>query len=163
MLLRTPAGELTFTYGVRTLGGTDPVTVADHVRIGSVTKTWTTTVILQLVQEGKLKLSEPVAKYRPDVPNGANITIEQLLNMRSGLYNYTEALDVNQALDTDPRKTWTTDELLAIAFKNPPYFAPGQGFHYSNTNTVLLGLIAEALEGKPLAASFRSRLFIPLG
>ena len=163
MLLRTPGGNLTYTYGVRSFGGKDPVTPADHVRIGSITKTWTTTVILQLVQEGKIKLDHPVADYRPEVPNGANITIEQLLTMRSGLYNYTEDPDVNQVLDTDPGKVWTTDELLAAAFRHPPYFAPGEGFHYSNTNTVLLGLIAEALDGKPLTAAFRDRLFTPLG
>ena len=163
MLLRTPGGNLTYTYGVRSFGGTDPVTAADHVRIGSITKTWTTTVILQLVQEGKIKLQDAVADYRPDVPNGANITIEQLLTMRSGLYNYTEALDVNQVLDADPGKAWTPEELLAAAFRHPPYFAPGEGFHYSNTNTVLLGLIAEALDGKPLTAAFRDRLFTPLG
>ena len=163
MLLRTPVGNLTRTYGVRSLGGSDPVTPEDHVRIGSITKTWTTTVILQLVQEGRIKLDDAVAVYRPDVPNGANITVEQLLTMRSGLYNYTEALEVNQVLDADPGKAWTTDELLAVAFRHPPYFPPGEGFHYSNTNTVLLGLIAEALDGKPLAASFRDRLFTPLG
>ncbi|MDV8146452.1 serine hydrolase domain-containing protein [Arthrobacter sp. B10-11] len=163
MLLRTPGGDLTYTYGVRSFGGTDPVTPADHVRIGSITKTWTTTVILQLVQEGKIQLDDPVADYRPDVPNGANITIEQLLTMRSGLYNYTEDPNVNQVLDADPGKAWTTDELLAAAFRHPPYFAPGEGFHYSNTNTVLLGLIAEALDGKPLTAAFRDRLFTPLG
>lgn len=163
MLLRTPGGDLSYTYGVRSIGGTDPVTLGDHIRIGSVTKTWTTTVILQLVQEGRIKLDDPVAKYRPEVPDGGNITIEQLLTMRSGLYNYTEALELNQIMDAQPQKAWNADELLAIAFRNPPYFAPGQGFHYSNTNTVLLGLIAEALDGKPLATSFRDRLFAPLG
>ncbi|MET4584980.1 serine hydrolase domain-containing protein [Pseudarthrobacter sp. PvP022] len=142
------------------MGGDDPVTPSDHVRIGSITKTWTTTVILQLVQEGKIKLNDPVA-YCPDVPGAANITIEQLLTMRSGLYNYTEDLEVNKVLDSDPGKVWTTDELLAAAFRHPPYFAPGGGFHYSNTNTVLLGLIAEVLDGKPIAASFRDRLFTP--
>ncbi|MBT2595853.1 serine hydrolase [Arthrobacter sp. ISL-72] len=163
MLLRTPGGDLTYTYGVRSIGGSDHVTLADHVRIGSITKTWTATVILQLVQEGRIKLDDPVSKFRPDVPNGANITIEQLLNMRSGLYNYTEALEVNQVLDADPGKAWSTEELLAVAFRNQPYFPPGEGFHYSNTNTVLLGLIAEAFDSKPLADSFRDRLFTPLG
>ena len=163
MLLRSPGGDLTYTYGVRSIGGSDPVTLGDHVRIGSITKTWTATVILQLVQEGRIKLDDPVSKYRPDVPNGANIRIEHLLNMRSGLYNYTEALEVNQVLDADPGKAWSTEELLAVAFRHQPYFPPGEGFHYSNTNTVLLGLIAEALDGKPLADSFRDRLFTPLG
>src|SRR5690349_1179138 len=90
VLVRTPdRGDWTTTIGTQTYRGNDPVQVADHVRIGSNTKTWTGTVILQLVGEGRLRLTDPVATYRPDVPNGANITIEQLLNMRSGLYNYT--------------------------------------------------------------------------
>ena len=97
------------------------------------------------------------------MPNGANITIEQLLTMRSGLYNYTETLEAKPGPGPDPGKAWHPDELLAVAFRNPPYFPPGEGFHYSNTNTVLLGLIAEALDGKPLAAAFRDRLFTPLG
>lgn len=142
VLVRSPElGDWTATFGTRALGSAEPVTLADHVRIGSNTKTWTGTVILQLVQEGKLTLADPVSKYRPDVPNGQNITITELLTMRSGLYNYSESLELNQTLDTDPTKVWTPDELLAIAYKNPPYFPPGQSFHYSNTNTVLLGLI----------------------
>jgi D-alanyl-D-alanine carboxypeptidase len=134
-----------------------------HVRVGSNTKTWTGTVILQLVQEGKLRLDDPVSKYRPDVPNGANITIEQLLAMRSGLYNYAESRELNLALDQQPQKVWTPEDLLAHAFKHPPVFAPRAKFGYSNTNMVLLGLIAEKVEGKPLADIMRTRLFQPLG
>ncbi|WP_269319490.1 serine hydrolase domain-containing protein [Arthrobacter sp. UNC362MFTsu5.1] len=126
MLLRTPGGNLTYTYGVRSFGGTDPVTAADHVRIGSITKTWTTTVILQLVQEGKIKLQDAVADYRPDVPNGANITIEQLLTMRSGLYNYTEALEVNQVLDADPAKAWTPRNCSPLPSATRPISLPAR-------------------------------------
>ena len=164
VLVRSPElGDWIATFGTRALGGADPVTLADHVRVGSNTKTWTGTVILQLVQEGNLTLDDPVSTYRPDVPNGQNITIAELLNMRSGLYNYTESLELNQTLDTNPTKAWTPDELLAIAYKNPPYFPPGQGFHYSNTNTVLLGLIIEKLTGHPVALEFQRRIFTPLG
>lgn len=163
MLYRSPDGTLTDTYGSRTTAGKTPVTVKDHFRVGSVTKTFTGTVILQLAQEGKLTLEDPVAKYRPEVPNGANITVAQLLSMRSGLYNYTEALEFNQSLDADPKRVWTIDELLAIAFAQPPYFAPGQGYHYSNTGIVLLGLIAQTLDERELAESYQKRLFDPLG
>jgi D-alanyl-D-alanine carboxypeptidase len=164
VLVRSPElGDWTATFGTRVPEGADPVTLADHVRIGSNTKTWTGTVILQLVQEGKLTLDDPVSAYRPDVPNGPHITITELLDMRSGLYNYTESLELNQTLDTDPTKAWTPDELLAIAYKNPPYFPPGQGFHYSNTNTVLLGLIIEKLTGNPVEQEFQRRIFTPLG
>ena len=97
------------------------------------------------------------------VPNGDNITIAELLKMRSGLYNYTAAPELAESLDRDPTKVWTPEELLAIAFKRPPYFAPGTEFDYCNTNYALLGLIAEKLEGKPLAKIFQDRLFGPLG
>jgi D-alanyl-D-alanine carboxypeptidase len=162
VIVHTPDGEITTNYGVTTYGGTTPTSVDQHVRVGSNTKTWTGTVILQLVQEGKLKLDDPVSKYRPEVPNGANITIEQLLTMRSGLYNYSETLELNQSLDQQPAKVWTPAELLALSFKHPPLFTPGTKFSYSNTNTILLGLIAEQLEGKPLAEIMRDRLFRPL-
>ncbi|MGW6375934.1 serine hydrolase domain-containing protein [Rhodococcus sp. NPDC055112] len=163
VLLRTPEGEQTVTYGTTERDGGAPVTLDDHVRVGSNTKTWTGTVILQLVQEGKLVLEDPVSKYRPEVPGGDGITIEQLLNMRSGLFNYSETLELNESLDRDPQKVWAPEELLSLAFAHPPYFPPGQGYHYSNTNFVLLGLIAEQLDGKPLQEIFRDRLFTPVG
>ncbi|MFF1829614.1 serine hydrolase domain-containing protein [Paenarthrobacter sp. NPDC058040] len=163
VVLRTPEGTLTASYGTGVRGSDRPVTVDDHVRVGSVTKTWTTTVILQLVQEGKLALNDPVSKYRPDVPGGDKITLEQLMTMRSGLFNYTETLELNTAMDKEPQKVWTPDQLLALAYAHPPYFAPGEGFHYSNTNTVLLGLIAEKIDGKQLGEVFKERIFDPLG
>jgi len=106
VLVRSPElGDWAATFGTRTLGGRVSVTLADHVRIGSNTKTWTGTVILQLVQEGKLRLDAPVSRYRPDVPNGENITITHLLDMRSGLYNYSESLELNQTLDVNRRRS----------------------------------------------------------
>jgi D-alanyl-D-alanine carboxypeptidase len=164
VLVRTPdRGDWTTAIGTRTYQGTDPVQAGDHIRIGSNTKTWTGTVVLQLVGEGKLRLEDPVSLYRPDVPNGANITIAQLLDMRSGLYNYTESLELNQALDTDPGRVWEPEELVRLGLSQPPYFPPGTGWHYSNTNTVLLGLIVEQLTGHPLAEEFETRIFEPLG
>src|SRR5581483_622324 len=148
VIVRSPRlGDWSATFGTRQLGGAQPVTLADHVRIGSNTKPMTGTVILQLVDEDALSLDDPVSKYRPDVPNGDQITITQLLNMRSGLYNYSESAEFNQALDDTPNRVWKPHDLLAIAFQQPPYFAPGTGYHYSNTNTVLLGLIIEQLTG----------------
>jgi D-alanyl-D-alanine carboxypeptidase len=97
------------------------------------------------------------------VPNGNNITITELLNMRSGLYSYDDDPEFWAILDRDPTKVWSPAEVLAIAFKHPPYFPPGTDFHYSNTNYALLGLIAEKIDGKPLASCFQDRLFGPLG
>jgi D-alanyl-D-alanine carboxypeptidase len=155
-------GNWSTTMGTRAIDEDEPVRLADHVRIGSNTKTMTGTVILQLVEEGELSLDDPVSTYRPDVPNGENITIEQLMDMRSGLYNYSESLELNESLDNTPDRAWTPEELLAISFANPPYFAPGEDFHYSNTNYVLLGLIIEQLTGDPLDVAFQERIFEPL-
>ena len=163
VLIRTPEGEYVKTWGSTEAGGTTEPTLDTKVRIGSNTKTWTGTVILQMVDEGKIALEDPVSRYRPDVPNGENITIAQLLNMRSGLFNYTETLELNEAIDTQPEKVWEPEELVAMGLANPPYFAPGEDYHYSNTNTVLLGLIAEELDGKPIAEIYQERLFGPAG
>ena len=164
VVIRSPElGDWATTFGTRTLGGTQPVTLSDHVRIGSNTKTMTGTVILQLVDEGKLHLDDPVSMYRPDVPNGEQITITELLSMRSGLYNYSESLELNQALDQTPTRVWSPDELLAIAFRQPPSFAPGAAYQYSNTNFVLLGVIIQQLTGDSVEAEFQKRIFGPLG
>ena len=130
-LVRSPAGEISTTYGTATVGDRVPVSLADHVRIGSITKTWTGTVILQQAHEGKLSLGDPVSKFRPDVPDGDHITIAELLNMRSGLYNYSETRELNEIGDSNPQKVWNPDELLALAYSHPPYFPPGTGYHYS--------------------------------
>lgn len=83
--------------------------------------------------------------------------------MRSGLYNYTSAPEFAESLGHDPTRIWTPEELLAIAFKRPSVFAPGEECDYCNTNYALLGLIAEKVEGAPLSRVFQDRLFGPLG
>ena len=163
VLLRTPQGEVTATYGTTELGVDDRPDADTHFRIGSVTKTMTSAVILQLAQEGKLQLDDPVSKYQPEVPDGDDITIAQLLEMRSGLYSMTDAPELSAAMDNDPTKVWTPQELLDIAFAQPAMFAPGSDYYYNNTNYVLLGLIIEQLDERPVAEAFEARLFEPLG
>ncbi len=163
VLVRTPEGEYAQAYGTRVAGEDDPVTVDDHFRIGSNTKTMVGTVVLQLVDDGELALDDPVSDYRDDVPDGAHITIEQLLDMSSGLFNYSELASFNKTLDDDPDKAWDPEELVALGLAEDPYFAPGDGFHYSNTNTVLLGLIVEQVTGEPLADVLAEKIYEPLG
>ena len=140
VLIASPdQGDWTGTFGTGTLGEEEPMTVDDHFRIGSNTKTMTSTVILQLVQEGKLALDDPIGKYIPGVPNGDQITIAQLSEMRSGLYSYSFDPGFNQTLDEQPQKAWTPQELIDIAFTHPVNFAPGAEYDYSNTNIILLG------------------------
>jgi D-alanyl-D-alanine carboxypeptidase len=163
VLLRTPQGEFTVTYGTTQLDTTSPPRADTRFRIASNTKSMTAAVIVQLAQEGKLSLDDPVSKYVPSVPNGDNITIDELLTMRSGLYNYTDAPELAATVDRDPTKVWTTEELLAIAFARPPNFPPGTAYEYNNTNYTLLGLIAEQVDGRPMAQAMQDRLFGPLG
>ena len=162
-IVDTPQGRFTLSAGTNEVGRDVKPSATDHFRIGSTTKTMVGAVILQLAQEGKLRLDDPVSTYVGGVPGGGQITIEQLINMRSGLPSYTNTSEIGGALDRDPTRVWTPQELLAAAFKNPPHAAPGTAFYYSNTNTVLAGLIIEKLDGKSLAQSLHDRLFQPLG
>ena len=82
--------------------------------------------------------------------------------MRSGFYNYTDAPEISASIDHDPARVWTAAELLAIAFAHPPNAPPGTAFEYNNTNYLLLTLVAEKVDGKPLAQSMQDRLFGPL-
>ena len=161
--VRTPQGDFTAAVGTTELGAQTPPTADTHFRIASNTKTMTAALIMLLAQEGRLRLSDPVADHVPNVPNGNNITIAQLLEMRSGLYNYTADPDFAATLDADPATVWTPQEGLDIAIRHPPEFAPGASYDYNNTNYALLGLIAEKAGGRPLADQMQDRLFGPLG
>jgi D-alanyl-D-alanine carboxypeptidase len=163
VLLSTPQGDFAFGYGATELDGTTPPRGDTHFRAASNTKAMTAAVIVLLAQEGKLRFDDPVSKYVEGIPNGDDITISELLKMRSGLYNYTSAPELGESLDHNPTRVWTLQELLAIAFKRPAIFAPGKEYDYCNTNYVLLGLIAEKLERASLAKIFQDRLFGPLG
>ena len=126
--------------------------------IGSVTKTMVATVVLQLVEDGELELSDTAEDWLPGlVPRGDRITIEQLLSHRSGLFNFTDS----------PRFSWTSGweplEILRLATTEEPAFAPGARASYSNTNYVVLGMIIERVTGKRLADVMREQVFVPAG
>jgi D-alanyl-D-alanine carboxypeptidase len=163
VLLRTPEGDFAYGYGATELGGATAPDGGTHFRIASNTKTMTAAVAVLLAQEGELRLDDAVSKYVEGVPNGDDITVSDLLKMRSGLPEVTSAPELLESLDHDPGRVWTPEELLAVAFKDPPMFAPGAEFFYCNINYILLGLIIEQVEGAPLAQVFQDRLFGPLG
>ncbi len=163
VLISSPdQGDWTGTFGTRTWGAEEPMQATDHFRIGSNTKTMTSTVILQLAQEGKLALTDPISKYIPNVPNGDEITITNLSEMRSGLYSYSFDTTFNNTLDQQPQKVWTPQELIDIAFSHPVNSPPGQQFDYSNTNIILLGMVIEKLTGMTASEAFQERIFAPL-
>jgi D-alanyl-D-alanine carboxypeptidase len=162
VLLRTPQGQFTVNYGTTQLGTTNAPDAHTHFRIASNTKTMTAALIMLLAQENKLNLDDPISKFVSGVPNGDKITIANLLKMRSGLYNYTESKEISDSIDHSPTKVWTPEELLTIAFKHPCNAPPGTTFEYNNTNFILLGLVVEKAEGKPLRQVMQDRLFGPL-
>jgi D-alanyl-D-alanine carboxypeptidase len=159
VLLRTPQGEFAVTYGTTLLGEKSPPRPDTYFRAASNTKTMTAAVILQLAQEGKLSVDDAVSKYVQGVPNGDHITIAELLEMRSGLYNYTNAPEISASMDHDPAKAWSPTELLAIAFAHPPNVPPGTAYEYNNTNYLLLSLVAEKVDRKPLAGARTPSIF----
>lgn len=161
--VRSPTGTWISAYGVADLTTKQPLTADVYHRIGSVTKTFTTTLIMQLASEKKLSLQDPISRYVPNVPNGSEITILQLANMTSGIANYTDDPEFMKLYLTDYSIIWTVDQRLATAFAMPPTSAPGTEFHYSNTNTVLLGEVIEKVTGRRLAEELQRRIFDPLG
>jgi D-alanyl-D-alanine carboxypeptidase len=152
--------------GYANLATKRPMRARDRFRVGSTTKTFVSAVVLQLAGEGKLALADSVERWLPGlVPNGAAITVHQLLNHTSGLADYAPDDDVTfiSRVLAEPHRTWEPRELVAVGTAHQPIFAPGAGWSYSNTGYILLGLIAEAASGKPLEAELRARVLAPLG
>ncbi|WP_424210610.1 serine hydrolase domain-containing protein [Streptomyces sp. BI20] len=153
---------------VRTFGTADratgaPMTTDLLFRIGSETKTFTVTALLQLVDQGKVRLDDPIGTYIAGVPNGDRITLRQLAGMRSGLYSYSFDPKFIKALEADPTHPFTPRQLLDYAFAHPVMFEPGAKFFYSNTNLVLLGLVVEKVTGRPLHEVIAHDVVAPAG
>jgi D-alanyl-D-alanine carboxypeptidase len=131
-------------------------------RVGSITKTFVATVVLQLVGEGRLSLDEPVGRRLPGLlANGDTITVRQLLNHTSGLFNYTDDPTLLPGLAQN--RVFTPRELVAIAETHPSTAPPGTKWAYSNTNYVVAGLLVEAVTGHRVGQELRTRIFEPLG
>ena len=158
-----PDGSYVRTFGVADKATRTPMKTDFYSRIGSVTKTFTVTGILQLADQGKLGLDDPIAKYIDGVPGGDKITLRQLARMQSGLFNFSASTAFQNAMVADPRRPFTPQQLLGYAFAEPNVFPPGQGFLYCNTNTVLLGLVVEKLSGQSLHDYIRDHILMPLG
>jgi CubicO group peptidase (beta-lactamase class C family) len=154
---------------IRAFGDADlekkvPLTPADHFRIGSNTKTFVISVLLQLVAERKLSLDDPLSRFSLGVtiPNAGGITVRELCNMRSGLF---EAYDTPEfaKLNWKVPKDFEPKTLVGWAMKQKPYFAPGKGYHYSNTNYLLIGMIIEEITKDTVGNQIRKRLLEPFG
>jgi D-alanyl-D-alanine carboxypeptidase len=160
--------------GVRDLGTRETIRNTDRFRVGSITKSFVSVVLLQLESEGRLSLDNSVERWLPGkVPGGAGITVRQLLNHTSGLFDYLNDDDnpndatsprqrVLQPYETNDDYVWSEEGLLAIAVSYPPHFAPGAGWRYSNTNYLLAGMIVRAVTGSGVDAEVTRRIINPL-
>ncbi|GAA2260825.1 serine hydrolase domain-containing protein [Kitasatospora cystarginea] len=157
--------------GVADLATGAPVPNGARFRIGSVTKTFAATVVLQLVGEQRLRLDDPIERYLPGlVPNGGAITVRQLLNHTSGIYNFTDDPRFSTEGETALQHwltvgRWTTyrpQAVVHIATAQPPYAAPGEKWKYSNTNYVLIGMIIERVTGHTWTEEVDRRIIRPL-
>ncbi|MCM2580433.1 serine hydrolase domain-containing protein [Streptomyces meridianus] len=144
----------------------------DRFRAGSITKTFVATVVLQLVDEGKLSLDDTVEKHLPGLVrgrgnDGRTVTVAQLLGHTSGLFDYVDdpalhARTFGRKFPEHRYDTRTPRELVRTALRHPPYFAPGKGHHYSNTDYVLLGMIIARATGRSYAEEITARIIEPL-
>ncbi|MFF5973518.1 serine hydrolase domain-containing protein [Streptomyces sp. NPDC012769] len=156
-------GEYVRSFGVADKATGQRMTAGVNHRIGSVTKSFTVTAVLELVDEGKLGLDDPISRYVGGVPNGDRITLRQLAGMRSGLFNYSADEDFYKALTADPDRPFTPRQLLDYAFEHPVNFPPGAKFEYCNTNLILLGLVVEKVGGMPLHEFIAEKVVKPAG
>ena len=143
--------------------------VTDALEIGSITKSFTAAVALQLQEEGVLSLDDPLTQWLPEmaaqVPNGEQMTLRQLVSHSSGIWDYGDPILEAGATDTSLRqKTFSPEEIMAYVLENGnPEFDPGEDQAYSNTNYILLGMALEAATGQSMAELYQTRIFTPLG
>lgn len=167
-----PGGAITVTHddvtwtgvaGLADVASGRKVTVDDRFAFRSITKSFTVTAILQLVDQGRLSLDDPVATYVDGVPDGDRITLRELARMRSGLPNYSATPAFQDALRIDLTRNWTDAEILQAAFSEPDDFAPDARYEYSNTNTVLLGEVLQKVTGRPWSEVVQEDILDPRG
>jgi D-alanyl-D-alanine carboxypeptidase len=155
-------GRFVSATGVSTLRTNAPIRTDDRFRIGSITKTFTATLILQLAQRHKLKLSDRIDRFLHGIPGGHRVTIEHLLNQTTGFPDIDNYFS-NQVL-RKPHKQWNVRHLIVGSLRNQPRVcAPGNCWHYSNLNYLTLGLIAEKAGGKPVREQLAKGVFDRLG
>ncbi|WET79631.1 serine hydrolase [Amycolatopsis sp. QT-25] len=171
--VRDERGEWTGSAGVRELGGTAKPPTNGHFRVGSTSKNFTATLVLQLVAEGRIGLDTPVAGFLPRFGLDSRITVRMLLQHTSGLFNHTGQYNPDGTVTpgipwagkewVDKRfHTYRPEELVRLAVAKSPVFEPGARWDYSNTNYVVARLLVEKLTGRPFAEELDRRILRPL-
>jgi D-alanyl-D-alanine carboxypeptidase len=157
-------GSWTMAAGVGDLATAAPMRLDDHFRIASITKTFTATVVLQLVDEGRLSLDDHLGRFISGIPNGERITIRQLLGMSAGIYNYVHDLLIAVDYVDDPLLPFGPEQVVEIVRAHGEAdFPPGAEVRYTDTNYVFLGLIIEQVTGRSVGTEITDRIIGPLG
>ncbi|MFE0646173.1 serine hydrolase domain-containing protein [Streptomyces sp. NPDC058877] len=159
-----PGGVETRAVGVRNRTSGAPMDTHARFRIGSVSKTFSTVVLLQLVEEGRLELDAPVNRYLPGLLPDDRITVRHLLTHRSGLADYTNAMfeETVPGFEAVRNRVFSYQELVDLSLSEPRTTEPGQAYRYSNANFVVVGMLIEKLTGRPVGDAYERRIFKPL-
>lgn len=140
-----------------------PASVADHFRISDVTETFTSTLLLMLVDQGKLSLDDPVSKWLPSLPHANQVTLGMLASSTSGYADYVTNPTFVKALRQNPFRLWRVPEIIRLGVSRPSLFAPGKSWAFSDTNFMILGDILTRVGGEPLGDQIRKRILDRLG
>jgi D-alanyl-D-alanine carboxypeptidase len=163
-VVRIGDGVWTGSTGVADLASGVGFRPGDFMRVASITKTFTATAVLQLVDAGRLSLDEPLETYVPGVINGTLATIRHLLAMQSGIPDFTANQGFVDRFTADPTMAWSdADTLAVIAESAGPDFAPGERVAYCDSNYALLGMVMQAVTGEPAGTTITSAVVQPLG
>ncbi len=151
------------SFGKSDIGNGREMRWDKKMRIGSVSETFLVTLLLELADERKINLDDKINKYLPFVQNGNNITVRQLANNTSGIFNYMDDDNFKAEIKKNPFREWQPRELINIAFSHAPYFSPGRGWHPSETNFILLGMIIEKVTSEPLQDTLKTKVLDKIG
>jgi D-alanyl-D-alanine carboxypeptidase len=169
LLVSSPkTGVITVAAGLANIKKKIPMEITNNFRIASMSKTFLAVTVLRLIEQGEFNLNDKMADLLPDsvdvdrIPNGNEVTVKQLLQMRSGIPNYIDYDAYSELIDKMAGKEWTPDLCIHIVYDKKLTFAPGSSYEYSNTNYLLLQLIVENYDGGSYADSIRNEILEPL-
>lgn len=150
--------------GVAQVGTSRPPQATDHMRIASIAKAFSGAIALGLVRDGRLRLDDTIGKLAPKLPRAwAPVTVAELLNHTSGLPEYLSSEGARHHLQTKPAAYVSPSRIISWVANQGLNFSPGSRYHYSNTDNIVIGLIAERVTGRSYGSLLRSRVFGPLG
>jgi D-alanyl-D-alanine carboxypeptidase len=140
-----------------------PASRADHFRIGNVTESLTTTLLLQLVDQGRLRVDDPLSRWFPRLPRARQVTLGMLARSVSGYADFVTTERFVRLFYGNPFRGWKPAQVLRLAFRRPPLFSPGTNWAFSDTNFVLLGQVLRRAGGRPVDRLLRRLILRPLG